>query len=100
MAVEIKNLTATKCPVCQCDTIVAESLKVSFNHTSILTHTNGERWETRTFLCGASVEYIPNYGGHTQTAKCHRDPVEIEKDEKRKAIQLQIAELQKQLAST
>lgn len=49
------------CPVCGCTTIVAESIRTDPMNMRLLTHVNGGLWESRQFLCGQVLEYIPNF---------------------------------------
>lgn len=59
----LKNVNTIKCPICGCNEIVNESVKV-VNYTgksSVWEHCNGGRQETRKFLCGYQVTYQPNF---------------------------------------
>lgn len=60
---QFKYLKTVKCPHCGCETVVRESLQttVTRGQAEVMTHTSGGQWEKRDFLCGFSVEYIPNF---------------------------------------
>lgn len=55
----LRNLSATECPICKNNTITSESVETM--NQEIRVHTNGGRWESRTFACGQKVSYVPNY---------------------------------------
>ena len=87
MTVIIKYLKTDKCPICGETTIVAEEIEVSRDGT-VREHTNGGRWEKRTFLCGQGMRYIPNYGRdeYSEYNICKNDPVRNEYIRKKRAL--------------
>ena len=85
---ELKNITTTACPVCGCTEIVREAIRHSTGYDfvpKIQVHANGGVWESREFLCGKSVSYIPNYHREEFGGTCFYDPEVIKMKEKRKA---------------
>lgn len=77
------NLTfikADKCPICGCDTVISESIEA--NEYGIRVHANGERWESRKFLCGKVVYYVPNYQKELFSGECKNDPAVKERMKK------------------
>ena len=58
------NLKSKSCPKCGCDSVIREELEVEILYgksRKIRQHCNGQQWESRTFLCGAKVDWIPNF---------------------------------------
>jgi hypothetical protein len=51
--------------------------------TKDLQHTNGQWNESRTFKCGAIIEYSPNFKSERDSTKCPRSPRAITKQMKR-----------------
>jgi len=47
------------CPDCGCSVVVCERKDV-FNG-KIRQHVNGGKWDSRTFLCGRTLAWIPNF---------------------------------------
>lgn len=82
MSVPIVKITTTACPSCGCAVIVGEELEIStFGATrAIRQHTNGDRWERRTFLCGLVIAWIPNFRREecVQICQQHEDIARIE----------------------
>lgn len=69
---KLKQKISMTCPTCGCTTIVAEGVEVSRNgERKIAQHVNGERWEHRTFLCGRTVKWVPNFSQELATGVCH-----------------------------
>lgn len=56
---DLKFLKSKCCPICGATQIIGETIKSS--NFKIDTHCNGTQWETRTFICGQKVEFIPNF---------------------------------------
>jgi hypothetical protein len=72
----LKHVLSTSCPTCGCSTVVAEGVQVSHGgdcrERKITTHINGGRWEYRTFLCGRTVKWVPNFSEESATDICTR----------------------------
>ena len=83
--VEFRDLKTARCPTCGCEIVVKESISVDTHRgkNEIRTHCNGERWETRRFLCGFETSFIPNYSKESPGQKCQFDPEEIRKEKER-----------------
>lgn len=78
-----------RCPVCGCDIVVKEEIQYSNyenRKNEIREHANGGRWETRRFLCGHEIEYIPNFSKEFCKNKCKHDPDVIMRENKIKEI--------------
>ena len=71
----LKHITIKQCPICGCSTIIKEEIMADSG--KIRTHCNGERWETRTFLCNYAIEWIPNYSDECVKNLCDNDPKTI-----------------------
>lgn len=60
----LHHIPDAACPLCGETQIVEESLKthtrLSDGVPEIREHVNGGRWETRRFLCGQALHYVPN----------------------------------------
>lgn len=69
----LKHILSTSCPTCGCSTVVQEKVEVSHNvERKIAQHVNGEIWEQRTFLCGRSVQWVPNFSKESTFGICTR----------------------------
>lgn len=44
-----------------------------------MTHCNGGQWETRKFLCGYEVSFIPNGNIEERTGQCKNDSVRLKR---------------------
>lgn len=83
----LKNLKTTCCPICGESTVINEGLEISkWNKSEIRQHTNGTRWEKRTFLCGYTITYCPNFSRDEPAdyTRCSNDPSIKERNTKRK----------------
>lgn len=85
------------CPHCRCEVIVAESIGVS--RGEVLVHCNGGRWEYRTFLCGYSCEYVPNFSRVEPRHSCQNAPTYKATEKQRAVLRKQIQDLEEQLRS-
>lgn len=98
---KLRHNTVVECPECGCSTIVKEEVEATYNHHAecfeIRTHTNGERWERRSFLCGYSTNYIPNFQSCQSQGECAHSPVFKEREKKRENLRQQIRKLQQEL---
>lgn len=97
---KFENLTTTSCPDCGCDTIICEAVQPDVRKEKILQHCNGQRWESRTFLCGAKVEWSPNFERVVGIYKCTRTDEYQKREEERSRIHKQIQLLYEQLRNT
>lgn len=84
------------CPLCKCTQIVRES--IDHYDGSVRIHCNGQRWETRTFLCGCEASWIPNFSKEFVKG-CTNTQEYREKQLKRQSIQKEITRLQNELMS-
>ena len=85
---QLNHITTTACPTCGCTKIVRESIKYTPGYNGepkIQIHTNGCVWESRKFLCGKRIDYIPNYHKEEIKGDCFYDPEVIKMKEKQKA---------------
>lgn len=65
---QLQYVKTTRCPECECHTVVEERIRTSNN--KIDRHTNTQQWELRTFLCGYSVEWVPNHKCEVRKGAC------------------------------
>lgn len=72
------------CPHCGCSVVIEESVTPDAFGMSVLTHCSGGQWETRKFLCGHTVSYVPNYHKEESTGECRFNKAYLERQEKRK----------------
>lgn len=56
---ELESIKTYACPKCGCLEVIQETLKTS--NGVIMQHVNGTKWESRKFLCGQVINYIPNF---------------------------------------
>jgi hypothetical protein len=79
----LKYIKTDKCAICGCSTVIEESIKTSDNGTEkcIRTHVSGGTWEKRKFLCGFTIEYIPNFMSVevAKSSECCNDPKIVER---------------------
>lgn len=81
---ELRNVTDKHCPECKAETV---SVSLDTGHRGkILVHCNGSRWERRTFECGLSVVFVPNFGTTKMEGTC-KNSFEY-KDRQRKRVAL------------
>lgn len=92
---QFKHLKITQCPECGCSTVVAE--RVDHDRSKVRTHCNGQQWEHREFLCGASFTWIPNFERADQQFSCRNTPEFKAKESARSVLCGQIDALQEQL---
>jgi superfamily I DNA and RNA helicase len=104
---EFKHLRAImthECTECGCNVVVRESIDTSplhgkRNYRVIRTHVNGERWETREFLCGGTVSYVPNYSKVIRgDGRCQENEEAIKLNAEKLKIRLKMRDLRSELA--
>ncbi len=69
----LKHVKTTVCPTCGCTEIVGERLDtyaIGDSAPRVSIHCSGERREFRTFLCGYTVEYCPNFSREREKSIC------------------------------
>jgi hypothetical protein len=88
----LKFLKTEKCPTCGCSTIISESIKAEMDTQKLSTHCNGELWETREFLCGCVINYIPNFQKEVVNKyyHCQNDPDIIKNEKELKKVKNEI----------
>jgi len=75
------NLPHIACHTCpQC------GAQATHEHLSERTHVNGGRWETRTFACGLSLSYVPNFSAVETEGECIRSAEHQAKIKKREKL--------------
>ena len=82
MSVQFKHMKVSACPTCGCEVVVREEIEISQRYGPnsnkgkpyIREHTNGQRWEIRTFLCGFSTTWVPNYSRAEASTACPQTP--------------------------
>lgn len=57
----LKHLKETSCPVCGDSVIVKEEVEMDRFNKKVRQHCNGQMWEKRTFSCGQTIKWIPNF---------------------------------------
>lgn len=82
---KLAHITVETCPWCKTTDVIIEERNS--------THTNGERFETRTFACGYKIAWVPNYSRLQVVEPCKTDPSEIDKKKKRLVLIDQIREV-------
>lgn len=92
---QFKHLKITKCPECGCDTVISE--RVDYFDGKVQQHCNGQQWEQREFLCGASFKWIPNFCRAEPQSRCRKTPEWKLKEAKRASLRSQIDALQDEL---
>lgn len=83
----LKSLKTNCCPVCGESTVINESVEVSkWSNREVRQHCNGTRWEKRTFLCGYTITYCPNFNRDVPDdyTRCSNDQSIKERNTKRK----------------
>jgi len=83
---QLDNIKEKCCHICGADTVAERQDKK---------HTNGYFNEYRTFECGASLHFSPNFMETRQDKPCPNSPNELNKKKKRKdAIKKYVTKLQ------
>lgn len=84
---KLQYIKTNACPICGCTEVVGEGVNTTGfnNNRRIRVHANGGRWESREFLCGNRVHYIPNYDKEEFDGDCDFDLEAIKRKEKRKS---------------
>ena len=90
----LKHIKTTKCPKCNCDLVVSESIECwsALNDDKIRhpprynQHCNGQLWERRAFGCGFSVKWIPNFEKEEFVSQCKMSSEYVNMLQKRKML--------------
>ena len=105
--IKFRHLKVDQCPTCGNSTVVGEYIDTS-NHyrrdreRQIREHTNGQRWESREFLCGCVLQWCPNYGSPEVRTVCPKHPVVVQyyKDQEKLAEkERELHEMRRELQS-
>lgn len=67
------HIQSDRCPTCGCTTVVEEG--VGYLAGEVYKHANGQRWEHRSFVCGARVEWSPEKKGEIVADACQANPI-------------------------
>jgi hypothetical protein len=82
MSIQFLHMKVPCCPTCGDNTVVEESIGTTALYSrdvpEIREHCNGQRWESRKFLCGCTVEWVPNFRRAEVTKVCPRHPALLE----------------------
>jgi hypothetical protein len=71
VGVVLNHIKTSACPVCQCGVVISEDVEV---HNGVVRrHVNGQQWESRDFLCGYGVQWVPNYSREEVYKRCRSD---------------------------
>lgn len=75
---DLKHIKSTACPHCGETAIVQESREMEsrwdpLSERRVRQHVCGEQWETREFLCGQVIKWVPNFSREEQHHICHRN---------------------------
>lgn len=102
---ELKEKLPNSCPKCSCNIVIQETIETEYGRDyndsgKIRVHCNGHRWESRKFLCGCIVQFIPNFMTHEVKGQCINDLVYKEKVLKRKELKKQIRVLEEEVSKT
>lgn len=57
----LKYLKEMSCPICGDSVIAKEEIEMDQFNKKVRQHCNGQIWEKRTFGCGQSIKWIPNF---------------------------------------
>lgn len=83
---KFQHLKTERCPHCGSEA-VSDSYEVSIylKPPQINVHINGQRWETRKFLCGLQIQWSPNFNRElgSEYHECQNSAVVVEKNKKR-----------------
>jgi hypothetical protein len=98
---KLEFIKGDHCPICLTTTVIEEAVEAdTFTKNKLREHTHGGKWESRKFVCGQRLEYIPNYR-ETQLSegyRCHNDPVQIAAIENRKQVKQTIIDFINQMS--
>lgn len=95
---QLRLVTTKSCPDCGCDVVIAEAIEVEYNGNKIRTHCNGGNWETRRFLCGTEMKYVPNFSAEKRTGQCRNTQKYKELKAEKRIIEKQIEDLRTKVA--
>lgn len=103
--INFSHMNVTKCPECGCSVVVSESIAFwNGKKRRELLHCNGQKWETRTFLCGYSTQWTPSFSKAKAVDQCRETESYLAKqaaaDKKREEIEALKAELHEILYPT
>jgi hypothetical protein len=70
---QLRHITQETC-ACGAPAVADEVEHASNGH--IRTHSNGQRWESRTFACRHRIAWIPNFECLETQRPCRNDPAE------------------------
>jgi len=73
----LKHIKKTQCPHCG-EPVVKEWITDQ--------HCNGQNFEGVEFRCGASIEFVPNYGEERDRGECPKSKAEVERMRKRNIL--------------
>ena len=81
----LKHLKETSCPVCGDRVIAKEEVEMDRFNKKVRQHCNGQIWEKRTFSCGQTIKWIPNFSRSEldEYSQCRNDKEYQEKIKKR-----------------
>lgn len=79
----LRHITTTACPCCGSTDVVSEEMEHNEIRGEVRVHCNGERWETRKFVCGHAVSWVPNFSREEVRSACHTSPEIILRNQKR-----------------
>lgn len=83
---KFQHLKTERCPHCGSEA-VGDFYEVSvyLKPPQINVHVNGQRWETRKFLCGLQIQWVPNFTREVESEyhACQNSAVVIKKNKKR-----------------
>lgn len=68
---QLQHIKTPACPECGAP-VSAEGVEHDRGKPRV--HTNGEKWETRTFACGLHIDWIPNFGREEHRGTCLQSP--------------------------
>lgn len=97
--IKFSYLKILKCPSCGCSTVVSETVEVSSMSKArvIRQHTNGERWESREFLCGYKAAWSPNFSSAREKAECRHSEAFIKRQAESEKLREKIRKLETEL---
>lgn len=96
---KLEWIKTTECPDCGCSQVIAESVdkEPGFGKPSLSRHANGQTWEKRTFLCGLTVSWIPNFASERVYMQCTQTREAKARLRRRQELQREIDQLHRQL---
>lgn len=75
----LNYVKTSKCPVCGCNIVISETIDTEIGQERVLEHCHGGRWETRNFICGMTIKYIPNFSREQyDEMSCKNNPKFVE----------------------